>query len=245
MLVQLLYDNLEDEKEDLTPLYNQTLDSIEVYYTNDDMDKKDLNLAIHQSEILKDYFDAVKHAPNNQDIIDALVTSNTIYKYNYDRQWYHNNLIRSRYMKANLKKMMDEENFDLQNDKLLMKMGGYHSSKGFNPNYVFDIGNTLNELADFHGNSCINIGFSNRYYMDGDTLRDILDSDKRWDQTLKEFDQMGKKDKWVLIDLRPMTDGYYYYPRAYKLRETIKDYIRRYDFLVITKTEIEGTPNYD
>lgn len=123
-------------------------------------------------------------------------------------------------------------------------MGGYHLSKGFSPLSLYEVGNTLNELAEYHGNSALNIGFMSRFYEEDSTLKDNSLSENRYFKNRKPLLQMGQKTEWVVIDLRKLRGGFFYYPQKFKLNTNIAELIQRYDLLVIPKTEIEGISNY-
>lgn len=245
LLIDKMYGNLSIENKSLyKKLYEVSSDSLSAFYIKYIAGEADLFESIKNSKVLKDYFSKASIEPKNVEITEALLSSNHIYWLNSHRQWFENNSTRIKYMKAQLRKQLEQNDFDLSTDKLLIKMGGYHISKGFSPLGLYEVGNTLSEIADYYGNSTLNIAFSNRFYVEDEQLIDILDSTKEYEQKLKDLDQMGKKDEWVVIDLRPMIKGHFYYPVKYKFNEHIEDLVKRYDLLIIPKTEKDPIPNH-
>ena len=245
MLIDIMFENLNKEARIKNqPLYQRAVDSLKMYQV--DYISKDISLydRIKKSEILQNYFEAVSEEPLNVAVVDAFKKSNHIYWLYSQRQWFENNATRITYMKEQLRTQLLQKDFDISKDKLLIKMGGYHLSKGFSPLGLYEVGNTLNELAAFHGNSTLNIAFSNRYYTEEGQVIDILESTQEYQQRYKDLDQMGRKDEWVVIDLRPMIKGHFYRPVKYKFNKYIKDLVKRYDLLIIPRTEISPTPNY-
>ena len=123
-------------------------------------------------------------------------------------------------------------------------MGGYHLSRGFSPLALYEVGNTLSELAAYHGNESLNIGFSSRFFLSDWTLQDYLQSDRPYHKRYKDLIQMGKKNEWVVIDLRPLIKGHYYHPVKYRFNKYVEDLVKRYDLLIIPKQDRHPTPNY-
>lgn len=245
MLIDKMYNNLSSEKQLLNKeLYEHVTDSITKYYIMDINGEMDLALSIKNSSILKDFTTTTSTTLQNDEIAEALYASNHIYFLYSNNQWFENNSTRIKYMKSQLRKQLQRNEFNLNKDKLLIKMGQYHLSKGFSPLGLYEVGNTLNEIAEYHGNTALNIAFSSRFYMEDGEVVDILESDNQYEQRLNDLNQMGEKDEWVVIDLRPMIKGHFYRPVKYKFNEHVEDLVKRYDLLVIPKIETEPTPNY-
>jgi hypothetical protein len=245
MLIDRMYNNLDEkEKFNFQDMYRQVSDSITQYYNYDAEGIKDMAISMKSSQVVKDFTTKASTSQQNKELAEALYASNHIYWLNSDKQWFENNATRIKYMKSQLRKQLEENKFHVSNDRLLVKMGGYHLSKGFSPLALYEIGNTLHEIAEYYGNKTLNITFSNRFYMEEGKVKDILDSDNTYHNSFKDLNRMGKKDEWVVIDLRPMVKGHFYYPVRYKYNEQIKDLVKRYDLLIIPKLEMDPTPNY-
>jgi hypothetical protein len=199
---------------------------------------------MQNSKVINEFLEAMNKFEVNINTVDAIQESIDIYALNDKRQWYESSATRITHMKNNLRRGLNAKSFDLVNDKMLIKMGGYHLSKGFSPLALFEVGNTLNELAEFNGNTALNIGFLNRFEQDGDKLVDAMDRENDWTISRKAFLSLGDKDHWTLLDLRPMRGGTYFHPVKYILNDIEEEMIQRYDILVITPTDMQGIPNY-
>ncbi|MDT0557576.1 hypothetical protein RM697_02875 [Ichthyenterobacterium sp. W332] len=245
MLADMMYNNLSNVlKKQHKELYTKTIAELRTFYKNDQNDKQNLHVALSNSEVFQKYLKTMESQPNNIEIIEALKHSSAIYLLYNNRKWYENNATRISYMKSLLRKGLERLDFDLAKDKLLIKMGGYHLSKGFSPLSLYEVGNTLNELAEYHGNTALNIGFMQRYYKDGDEIVDNFLSKNRYYKSRKALLEVGQKDQWVVIDLRPLIKRYFYYPQKFKLNKNLEELVQRYDLLVIPKIEVKGIINY-
>jgi len=245
LLIDQMYQNLNiNQKKSINNLYENVLDSIESYNQLEIKGLQKLSISIKESEIIRDFINQASINEINRDIADAFYASNHIYWLYANRQWYENNATRISYMKSQLRKQLEEHNFDIRRDKLLVKMGSYHLSRGFSPLALHEVGNTLSELASYHGNESLNIAFSLRYYNENGIIQDILDSDAEYRLRLKDLLKMGKKDEWVVIDLRPMIKGHFYGPVKFKFNKYVEDLVKRYDLLVIPMTDEDPTRNY-
>ena len=245
MLMDMLYENLSSEnKNQLLSLQSDMKDSMEVYMEDYVAGNSRLSVSLDSSQFYQDYLRHMAIEPLNRPIIDALNASCHIYGLNASRQWYNNTKTRILYMKKQLKSYFDRTDFDLSSDKMLIKMGGYHLQKGFGHMSWFEVGNTLHELAEYHGNTSLNINFSNRYYVEGDVVEDIMGSNSKRDLPMQVINVLGKKDEWVIIDLRQLINGAYYYPLKYKLNEQLTRLVERYDLLLITPQDMEDEYHY-
>ncbi|WP_299524032.1 hypothetical protein [Winogradskyella sp.] len=246
MLIDKMFENLpKDIKAQHLDLYSEVKSSLQKFYKDDQEDKQNLHVSLSNSELFKDFLQKMSIEPKNLEVVDALKQSSAIYLLYNNRKWYENNATRIKYMKSQLRKGLIDLNFDLSKDKLLIKMGGYHLSKGFSPLSIYEVGNTLNEVAEYHGNTALNIGFMSRYSKEGDVITDNYNSENRYFKARKDLLQMGKKDQWVVIDLRPMIKGHFYYPKKFNLNPQLAELVQRYDLLIIPKMEVEGILNYD
>ncbi|MEM1320743.1 MAG: hypothetical protein AAGG75_10840 [Bacteroidota bacterium] len=246
MLADKMYENLSDNlKGQHKALHQEVVDSLNLYYVNDLKEIRKFSIVVQHSPLIKTFLDKMSATQSeNAAIAEAFRASINIYYLYATRQWFENNQTRIKYMKKQLREGLAKKNFNIHEDKLLIKMGGYHLSKGFSPLGLYEVGNTLNELAEFNGHTSLNIAFSNRFYMENDTLVDVLVSGNKYQKRYKDFDQMGKKEEWVVIDLRPMVKGHYYRPVKYKFNKYIESFVKRYDLVVIPKTEMDPTPVY-
>lgn len=246
MLLDSMYAHLPAEKKrELSETHTTVQDSVEHYFILDSNDGPALSISLTQSAILQDYLDQLSKIPENEEIATAFRKSIEIYKLYAESKWFDNNKTRIQYMKQQLNKGLREKGFDIAKDKMLIKMGAYHLAKGITPLGFLEVGNTLSEIAAFHGNKSLNITFTNRYYMEEGKLVDIMDTENKFQKRYLHLAQMGQKDKWVVIDLRRLLKGIHYYPIRHLVNEQVSELINRYDILIIPPTETEPTPNYD
>lgn len=101
----------------------------------------------------------------------------------------------------------------------------------------------LSELANYNGNKSLHIGVLRRFYVEDGKVKDGS-TIKNYRFTSKDLLLMGQKEKWVIIDLRPMNQGSNYYPLKYLLNSWTKDLIKRHDLIIIPPIESAPLPNY-
>lgn len=246
MLIDLMYANLGAETQRrLSGLYRELIDSLDAYVQSDLEGDRDLAVSLESSAVYRDFVSTAATTEANEAIRDALDASNHMYWLYAQKQWFENNSTRIRYMKEQLATQLKGAGFNWAEDKLLIKMGGYHLSKGFSPLGLYEVGSTLNELAEIHGNTALNIAFSTRFYVDEGEIIDVLETGNAYRERLRDLIQMGREEEWVVIDLRPMVKGHFYRPTTYRFNEHIEDLVKRYDLLIIPKWESDPTPIYN
>ncbi len=243
MLLDVLFEQLNSkEQQQYQSAYQTAKDSLNAITRDDIAEKRRLPTEVNHCSAIQDFLDQMNLISGNEATVDAFRTSIALYKMNNDRQWRANNEQRALYMKQNMRQSMEQLGFDLKQDKMLIKMGGYHNSRGQSPMEVFDVGNMMSELAEFHGNSSLHITFTPRFYMEEGRVKDQLQEEP--DGRYNIFAALGKKDQWVVIDLREIQHGLYYYPIKYRVTKEVEDLIKRYDLLIIPPIEADPTPNY-
>jgi len=246
-LINRMYENLKPKKKkELKELYEQTVNSIKTYYEADIKDGKNQYKAILESKEVNGFLDAAaKENPKNKQIAEAIKFTTEIYYMNDDkiRKYYEANSGRVGYMKKNLSEGLGRLKFDLKKDKMLLKMGAVHTGRGFSDLSLFEIGNTLSELAEFNGNRSLHINFGMRFYLENGKETDALDDKNGFLYRFRGLTQMARKDKWTLIDLRPLRKTVFY-QRKFKLDEIVLELFKNHDFFIIPKLEVEPTENF-
>lgn len=246
-LIDRMYENLNSErKQELKTLYNQVINSIKVFYEEDAKDGENQFISISESaEVNKFLILASEKNPENKAIADALNITTGIYKNNANsiRKYYEANSVRIEYMKKNLGAGFSKVKFDWRKDKFLLKMGAVHTGRGFSPLSLFEIGNTLSELAEFHGNSSLHINFGTRFYVENEKEIDALDDKNGFLYRFQPLLQMAKKDQWTIIDLRPLREQVFYH-RKFTMDDIVLDIFKNHDFFIIPKLEKAPTPNF-
>jgi hypothetical protein len=247
-LIERIYENLKSKKkQELKQLYEQVSDSIKTFYEADLKEGKSQYKAILDSKEVNQFLEsAAKENPQNKRIAEAIKFTTEVYYLNDNkiRKYYEANSRRVGYMKANLAEGFARLKFDLKKDKMLLKMGAVHTGRGFSDLSLFEIGNTLTELAAFHGNRSLHIEFGSRYYVAAAGKEvDALDDKNGFLYRYQALLQMGRKNKWTLIDLRPLRQNVFY-RRQFKLDPIVLEIFKNQDFYIIPKIEIEPKPNY-
>lgn len=246
-LIERMYKNLSSkEQSKLKPLYEKLNAAIKSFYEADLKGEKSLYRAILESKDMNAFLDAAAKAnPQNKRIAEAVRFTTEIYYLNDDkiRKYYEANIRRVGYMKKNLAEGFSRFKFDFKKDKMLLKMGAVHTGRGFSDLSLFEIGNTLSELAEFHGNRSLHIEFGSRYYVENGKEIDALADEKGFLYRYQALLQMGGKDRWTLIDLRPLREKVFY-GRRFKLDPIVLEIFKNQDFYIIPKLETDPTPNY-
>ena len=246
-LMARLYENLESRKRArLKLLYEHAAARIKAFYEADIKGEKSQYEAILESKEIKEFLDAAtERNEKNKKIADAIRLTTEIYRLNDDkiRKYYEANSRRVGYMKKNLAEGLSRVGFDFKRDKMLLKMGAVHTGRGFSDLSLFELGNTLSELAEFHGNRSLHISFGTRFYRQNGADADALDDKTGFLYRFQALTQMARRDKWTLIDLRPLRADVFY-RRRFKLDPLVLELFKNHDFFVIPKTEGEPTPNY-
>ena len=251
-LLEKAFNNLpKDEKEKVESQYLSAIDTLQSYYAkevqNSFLEKDERENVIdlfHNSKFLNNILNNVSSTEENERIVEGIEKTINIYWNNSQNNYWQSNKLRTENFVANFRNGLKKSNFDYSDDKMLIKIGGIHSAKGMNNYSMYDIGNTIFEIAKFNGNSAINSVFLSRFQMDNDTIIDALNANSWYSNSFKDFIQMGKKDEWAIIDLRPLKKALYY-KRDYLVNDRVREYFDRYDLIIITPMEINPIPNYE
>lgn len=247
-LIEKMYENLNAKRRAaLKTSYEKIAPLIRSFYTRDEEKGESMYKAIIDSKEINEFLDsASKNNPDNQRIADAIRFTTEIYHWNDDkiRKYYAANDGRVNYMKKNLAEGFTRLKFDQRKDKMLLKMGAVHTGRGLSPLSLYEIGNTLSEIAALNGNRSLHIEFGARFYInDKGKEVDALSNPAGFTQRYKALLQMSKKDKWTVIDLRPMRSTVFY-ARKYNLDELILNIFKAQDLYIIPPTEPDPKPNY-
>ncbi|MEJ7862341.1 MAG: hypothetical protein WKF90_11990 [Pyrinomonadaceae bacterium] len=246
-LINQMYENLKPKKKmELKPLYEQVNNSIKTFYEASVKEGKSQYKAISESKEVNEFLDsAAKENPKNKQIAEAIKFTTEIYYMNDDkiRKYYDANSGRVNYMKKNLSEGFAKLKFDPKKDKMLLKMGAVHTGRGFSDLSLFEIGNTLSELAAFNGNRSLHIEFGSRYYTEDSKEVDALNGTKGFLYRYQALLQMSQKDKWTVIDLRPLRKNVFY-RRQFNLDSIILEIFKNQDLYIIPPTDKDSSPNF-
>ncbi|WP_020569403.1 hypothetical protein [Neolewinella persica] len=242
----------EKRQRGLRTDYRRVRDTLSLYYEKevDYIDKrteegKRFIKLLHHSAFVNGFLDNMASvSPEVKDIISLIRQSAEIYRQSGLRHYWRSNELRTESFVTNLRNGLQATDFKLQSDKLLVKMGGLHTAKGKNNYSMFDVGNTLAELARFHGNSSLHTDVLSRYHQgaDGEITDELADKESWFAKSFGDFIQMGRKEEWAVIDLRGLRDSFYY-QQKFEVNDRIREYFDRYDVVLITPMDVEGIKN--
>ena len=246
-LFDLMFGNLtENQKAHHKKLHQSAIDSLQSFYQREVEKGESYVTLISESQVISEFLKTMHQADENAPLVEAFTKSVEIYKLNDDSRWYENYQTRIAYMKQLLRTEFEKEKFNVVNDKLLIKMGRLHLSKGTSPYAFNELGNTLTELCEYNGVTALGIGFETRFHIENDVIMDELDSDSKYMQNYREFKKFGDKYKWTILDLRPMRKDFHWHPQPLKgkLNAYLQELIVNYDILIIPPAYDKSTPNY-
>lgn len=168
-----------------------------------------------------------------------LEVSNEIYRLNSVKEWFKSNETRIRHMKTNLELGLRESRFVPGKDRIFAKMGSVHTGRGLSLLRLYELGNTMSELVDSHGGRSLHLVVCDRFWVDGKTVSDSLEQDKRYEVLRK----LGKPDEWTLIDLRPLRTTILYDNLSYE--KFVGEFFEQHDMVLIPPADTAPTPNRD
>lgn len=247
MLFDLMYENLSTaEQAEGKAVFTEARDSLNAFYLRELINGDYYLSLIRESEIVAECIKLFAKTEHNHSIIEAFENSFSIYQKLDNNQFYENYESRVAYMKSQLAQHLSVSNYDFKNDKLLMKMGALHLSKGISPYAQNEVGNTLHELAEYNGVSALGIEFGSRFYFSDGEIQDELDLDDDYVKEYSQFKKFGHKTQWTILDLRPMRKAVHWYPQPLlkKVNQSLQELINNYDILIITPATEDPSPNY-
>ncbi len=168
MLVDRSFEMLNEKQKGLMKsMMTEVKDSLKSFYEIDDNDGKRYSVSIKESKLIPAYFEQISELnPEIKEVADALFATNTIYYLNAIKKYLENNTSRARYMKTNMKSYMKASNFNLSEDRMLVKLGQYHAGRGLSPMDVYDVGNLMSELSELNGKKSLHLCMQYRYSKD-------------------------------------------------------------------------------
>lgn len=239
-LIDEIY-NLSDKKHSVKPYYDTAKQFLIEEFKKD---KKNKNYPMFtnllESPILKSFFEKCKNEQQNK-IITDLITSWNIYALNQTKKYSENNFTRMKYMK---RKFGENYKVALKTDslpKVFVKMGSMHLARGKNWLRIYDLGNMIKELSYLNGTQSTSINCFARYSKDIDgTIYDYLDEEDG--KAYQPILELAKKDKWVLIETKPILE--FSKKKKIELNPDLKILISGFDFILFSPIKTEVKLNY-
>ncbi|MEQ9308575.1 MAG: hypothetical protein RLN90_03920 [Balneolaceae bacterium] len=161
----------------------------------------DLACTLKDSEPLNTYLGSFNSGDAKVRMItDAIETSLSIYCMYEEGNYDQSNQTRIAYFKSNFDKGFNRASEQDSMPKVILKMGSYHSGRERSPLNYFDLGNHIQSLSDSLDTKALYLRFLNRY-IDGE---DMMDNENY--SISANFMSVGEKDRWTLIDVRPIRE---------------------------------------
>lgn len=186
-----------------------------------------------------DFTKYIKHCnnPKQKEIINALRISMDIYK----QQNWNGNQVRMEYMKrnfsSNYKIAQKKDDFP----KVLIKMGSMHLGWGKSWLGIYDLGNMINELANYNGTKSVSINCFSRYIEEENgTISDYM-SDQEG-KNLSLILELATKDSWTLVDNKKIIE--LTRNRKIKLNNDLNFLLSRYDYILFAPLKTKVKNNY-
>ena len=186
-----------------------------------------------------DFTKYIKHCnnPKQKEIINALRISMDIYK----QQNWNGNQVRMEYMKRNF-----SNNYKIAQKKddfpqVLIKMGSMHLGWGKSWLGIYDLGNMINELANYNGTKSVSINCFSRYIEEENgTISDYM-SDQEG-KNLSLILELATKDSWTLVDNKKIIE--LTRNRKIKLNNDLNFLLSRYDYILFAPLKTKVKNNY-
>lgn len=237
---------LPNNKKAYKKLYEETIAFLDKEYENIQAHNSDevfkLISQIKASKPFNEFLDKMAICEGNEELLKAIHTSIEYWWMYGNKEFYEKNVWSAKLDKMKLAEDLKKHNFDFKEDKLFVKMWRNHLAKSMAPSGAYGVGNMLLEMASYHGNETLTIGVVGRFHKEGDEIKDLLQAKNGFTDMFKELIQLGKKEEWILVDLRPFVKEFYY--GNYIQSGGLYRMFTRYDMLVIPKTDEAATVNY-
>lgn len=246
----LLFDVLLDLSVKNSNIKNAHKTAIEYVLNEYEQDKTVKNYPICTNLLnakeIKTYFDLLDTTDiKTKTIIEDLKASWKIYELNsLDRQ---NSFIeRGNLMNRQFTEFYEEiEKTNDSQPKILIKMGAMHTMRGKTPLGIYDIGETVSNLALQNKSKDLNLFFMFRYFMDEEEPLGYFDNSEgnsKWLMERKPFMEQGEVEKWTIIDLKKLNE--FIKMNSIYVYEPLMKIISQYDHVIIPPASKDIEINY-
>jgi hypothetical protein len=239
-LIDEIY-NLSNNKSELYTSYKLTKDYL-IRETKKGIENNEYKLftELSNSPKVKQFFENTESTNITiQEIICDLKDSWEVYRLREIKDYYSSLHKRLDIMQSNF---TDYYSKAIKTDtlpKAIIKIGGKHASKGRSHDNIFDIGNFIMELANFNRKKSTSaLIFPSAYLNDDGSIESNIDTE---DEVFMRPLINEAKGKWILIDLKKIEKYSWKNKIEYK---SLKDYMYRFDYLILTPASKLTTLNY-
>jgi len=236
-------DGMKDELKDLHESSMRLLDSLYLNIEQQDNDNlHDFTSTLNSSKVFGTYMEALSKYESLNSMLEALNFSIDYWTMYGEKKFFLKNKLSAQRNKRLLKEWTDANDINYASDKIFITMWRQLQAKGFTANGFYGIGNTLNELAEFNGNSSLNISLLQRYFDDNGEIIDRSESLGHFSKVFKDFVPLGQKDIWTLIDLRSFNEDFHW--GNYEYEKFFENVFRRYDMIIIPSIDSATKSNF-
>ncbi|WP_025664732.1 hypothetical protein [Aquimarina megaterium] len=196
----------KNNSEDYENLYKKTQISLIKHLTT--KSKSKFNLLLKDKNICEFISESKGIDKEITTLLIELEKSWKIYAYGNGptKQYFESNNSRAIMMKHYFFDYYKKALLKESNPKMILKMGSMHTTYGKNPLTIYDIGNTLYELAILNNSKSFNLALAGRYYIRSSGEK--IDRLKYVPEYKKLFEHQ-KENMWTLLDLRPLKKAIY------------------------------------
>ena len=247
MIIDELFQRLSQQKQkELNQNYKSTSKLLDQLYggikgqSTDDLKK--LISGLKASEDFAALISAFEEIYSAKRMLESLQFSLDFWDMYGNKKYFEKNELNYKRNKVLLREALGKSNFDFEEDKLFLKMWRGHLTKGTTPNGFYGVGNTLMELAAYHEKSSLTIAVIERYTKKDNEVIDVLESDAYIFAPNKIFTPLGKKNDWILVDLRPFNKEFHW--GNFIMTLDMQKMINSYDMIIIPKTDYKAVINY-
>ncbi|WP_166962271.1 hypothetical protein [Yeosuana marina] len=193
-----------------------------------------------KSEIINTFFKKCKNKKQIE-IINDLRISWKIYALYETKDYLENTDLRMRYMKQKFGENYFNSLKEDSHPKVVVKMGSMHLATGKNWLNIYDLGNAIKELSYLNGTKSTSVNCFARYWIgdDGKTY-DYLNKASGKDYQLVL--ELAQKNKWVLIDSKPILD--LVRKRRIELNKNLQILLSGFDYVLFSPTKTIVKPNF-
>lgn len=232
MLFDHIYTNIENPNTALQKLYEDSKNLLQKNIYKNRKEGQPIYCWYISEITLNRFLDTAKSInPNTEKIVEDIRKSWDIYC--KSASGLGSNQQRADYMKSNFHSYYSKSEKDA---KVFFKLGGAHLTHGISPFGVDDIGKELEEIAHKNNSGFLSIHHLIAYRNGKNNIKK-----KGW-KSLKLFLQLGKKEEWTVIDLRPIREKI----KAGLITTSEKSAyeIMNYDLILISQNDQYDKPNY-
>jgi len=192
------------------------------------------------SPLVKSFFEATDTTNSSvQKIISDLIDSWEVYRLREVKDYYSSLHKRLDIMQSNFTTYYNKALAHDPLPKAIIKIGGKHASQGRSLDNIFDVGNFAMEIANFNRKKSTTVLMIPSAYLneDGSADNNIDQEDEAFLRPLVD----SANGRWTLIDLKKIEE----FSWKNKIEfESLKDYMYRFDYLIITPPSKSQVPNY-